>query len=178
MSAEANPTENPVVEAILSRRSIRRYRPDLVSEGLVEALLESAMAAPSAGNQQAWQFVVVTDRKLLDLVPSCHPYAYMLPEAPLAVVVCADLTQVVNEGFWPQDCAAATENLLLAAHALGLGAVWLGVHPREERISGLRHLLGIPDHVVPVSLVAIGHPAESKAPARRYSPGRVHRNGW
>jgi nitroreductase len=102
----------------------------------------------------------------------------MMPEAALAILVCADLTRVTSEGFWVQDCAAATQNLLLAAHATGLGAVWLGVYPRDERVVSLRHLLDVPDHIVPFALVALGRPAEEKGPAGRFDASRVHRNRW
>ncbi|GAB4251750.1 MAG: nitroreductase family protein [Thermoleophilia bacterium] len=165
-------------EAIHGRRSIRRYRSEPVSEADLEQLIRAACAAPSAGNQQPWRFVVVDDPKLLKGVPEFHPYSYMVPEAPVAVVVCADLTLVTHEGYWVQDCAAATQNMLLGAHALGLGAVWLGVYPRESRVDGLRKLLSLPEHVVPFAIVALGHPDEKKPPIDRFDPSRVHRNGW
>ncbi len=102
----------------------------------------------------------------------------ILREATVAVLICGDLSLEKHKGYWVQDCSAATENLLLAAHAKGLGAVWLGVYPREERVDGLRKLLGIPEHVIPFSLVPIGHPAEQKPPAERYNPSRIHFNRW
>jgi nitroreductase len=169
---------NAVLEAVLARRSIRRFSPSPVPPELTEALLAAAMAAPSAGNQQPWQFVVTGERRTLDKVPGCHPYAYMMTEATLGILVCADLTRVTNEGFWVQDCSAATQNLLIAAHGLGLGAVWLGVYPREERVVGLRHLFGVPDHVIPFALVAVGFPAEKKPPAGRFDRSRVHLESW
>ena len=169
---------NVVLNAILSRRSIRLYTADPVPEELVLQLLEAAMSAPSAGNQQPWQFVVITDKDILRQVPSCHPYAYMVPSAPLAIVVCGDLSLVTRKGYWVQDCSAATENLLLAAGGLGLGAVWLGVYPLQQRVAGLRRLLELPEHVVPLALVPVGYPAEHKPPAVRFIPGRVHQNGW
>lgn len=167
-----------VFEAIHGRRSVRRYLDRPLEEGDLEQLLRAAMSAPSAGNQQPWQFIVVDDRQLLQGIPEFHPYSYMLPSAALAVVVCADLTLVTHEGYWVQDCAAATQNILLAAHALGLGAVWLGVYPREDRVEGLRKLLSVPEHVVPFAVVSLGHPDEEKEPADRYRPKRVHHNGW
>jgi nitroreductase len=163
---------------ILGRRSIRRYEDRPVPEEAVQRLLEAAMAAPSAGNQQSWQFVVISDRDLLSRVPSVHPYSAMVPTAPVAVLVCGDLHLDTHTGYWVQDCSAATQNLLLAAHALGLGAVWLGCYPREERVAGLRSLLGLPEHIVPLALVPIGYPAETKPSGSRYDPERVHRNGW
>jgi nitroreductase len=144
----------------------------------VTQLLRAAMSAPSAGNQRPWQFVVVANKDILRQVPSCHPYAYMVPGAPLAIAVCADFSLVTHKGYWAQDCSAATENLLLAAHALGLGAVWLGVYPMQDRVLGFRRLLGLPEHVVPLSLVPVGFPSESKAPADRFDPARIHYDAW
>lgn len=166
------------MEAILSRRSIRRYTDQPVPDEVVHDLLKAAMSAPSAGNQQPWHWVVINERRILNEIPGIHPYSAMLKEAPLAVLVCGDLKLETNKGYWVQDCSAATQNLLLAAHATGLGAVWLGVYPREERVVALRKLLGLPEHIVPLALVAIGYPAEAKPPANRYVAARVHYNRW
>jgi nitroreductase len=166
------------MEAILSRRSIRRYTPDPVPEEVIQELLAAAMSAPSASNEQPWQFVVIDDRHLLDEIPKFHPYAGMLKQAPLAIAVCGDLKLEMMSGYWIQDCSAATENLLLAAHAKGLGAVWLGVHPREERANSVGELLGLPEQVRPLCLISIGYPAEQKPPSHRYDASRVHRNRW
>jgi len=167
------------VEAILSRRSIRKYTDGKIPEELVTELLEAAMAAPSANNQQPWQFIVIDDRALLDAIPEFHPYSQMLTDAPLAILVCIDQEhETMAEGYAVQDCAAATENVLLAAHGKGLGAVWLGIHPVAERVEGIGKLVGLPDHVRPFSLISIGYPAEEKGPSERYDAARVHRNGW
>jgi nitroreductase len=166
------------IEAIHGRRSIREYTDESVSEEDVEVLLRAAMAAPSAGNQQPWHFVVIDDREVLDAIPEYHPYSSMLRHAPLAITVCGDLDEEKHEGFWVQDCSAAVENLLIAAHARGLGAVWLGVHPDPERVQGTQGLLGLPDQVVPLAIIAVGHPAEDKSPATYYELNRVHRNRW
>ena len=167
-----------VYEAIYGRRSIREYTSQPISEDVVQGLLKAAMAAPSAGNQQPWHFVVVDDRATLDAIPAFHPYSAMLKQAPLAVVVCGDQGKEGLGAYWPQDCAAATQNLLLAAHALGLGAVWLGVHPEADRVAKVRELLGIGEDITPFCIVSIGHPAEEKGPAQRYDAARVHRNRW
>lgn len=166
------------IEAILTRRSIRKYGPGPVSDEMMETLLRAAMASPSARNQQPWAFVVVDDRAILNAVPEFHPHAGMLRHAPLAIVVCADTTRQPLEGYWLQDCAAATQNVLLAAHALGLGACWVGVQPRPEREAGLKRLLDLPDWVRPVALVALGYPAETRERADRFDPARIHRNRW
>lgn len=166
------------MEAILSRRSIRRYTQENVPEEVIQELLEAGMSAPSSGNQQPWQFIVIDDRKILDEIPKHHPYAQMLMEAPMAIAVCGDLHLEKNKGMWVQDCSAATENILIAAHAKGLGAVWLGVYPREKRILALRQLLNIPEHVMPLSIVAIGYPREQKPPVNRFKKERIHYNQW
>ncbi|MEM3041549.1 MAG: nitroreductase family protein [Nitrososphaerota archaeon] len=166
------------IEAILSRRSIRKYTSQPVPYELIDELLKAAMSVPSAGNEQPWHFVVIDDHKIIDKIPKFHPYSSMLTGASAAILVCEDLKEEKHPGYWVQDCSAATQNILLAAHAKGLGAVWLGVYPMEERINGLRALLGIPEHVVPFSLISIGYPAERKPPANRYNASRIHKNRW
>ena len=166
------------IEAIMTRRSIRKYTDRGIPGEIVEKLLRAGMAAPSAGNQQPWHFVIIDDRKVLDQIPTFHRYSKMLLEAPLAILVCGDLSRELHEGYWIQDCSAATENILLAAHALGLGAVWLGIHPREERKKGIIELMNLPDSIQPLSLISIGYPAERKPPSDRYLQDRVHKNQW
>ena len=166
------------IEAIRTRRSIRSYTSQLVPDELVKRLLEAAMSAPSAGNEQAWQFVVITDRSVLDDIPKLHPHSDMLKQATLAILVCGDLQQARHSNYWIQDCSAATQNLLLAAHASGLGAVWLGVYPLEDRVAKMRMLLGIPESIVPMALISIGYPAEHIEPAYRYDQLKVHTNHW
>jgi nitroreductase len=166
------------LEAIFTRRSIRKYTPEPVSEEDLKTLLAAAMSAPSAGNQQPWEFIVIDDRKILDAIPQVHPYSKMLLEASLAILVCGNLEIERHRGYWIQDCSAATQNILLAARALGLGTVWLGVTPNEARVSGIGQLLKLPKSIVPFSLIAVGHPAEEKGRADRFKPERIHRNGW
>lgn len=166
------------IEAVLSRRSIRKYEARSVSSDLINSILRAAMSAPSAGNQQPWHFIVVSERTLLDMVPELHPHSLMIKEAPVAIVICGDLAAEKHKGYWTQDCAAATENLLIAAHALGLGAVWLGVYPREERVNGLKRLFDLPEHIIPLAIVPLGYPAEKKPPSNRYDERKIHRNVW
>ncbi|MBN1846486.1 MAG: nitroreductase family protein [Sedimentisphaerales bacterium] len=165
---------------IITRRSIRKYTAAPVEPKMIEAILQAAMAAPSAHNEQPWHFVVIRDRTVLEAIPKFHPYAGMLAEAPLAIAVCAEHAREKDPsaGYWIQDCAAATENILLAAHGLGLGACWLGIHPRPQRQEALAALLGLPDGVEAFGMVALGHPAERKPPAQRYLPDRVHHDCW
>ena len=166
------------MDAILSRRSIRRYTRQSVSDETIKELLEAAMSAPSAGNEQPWHFVVIRERQILNEIPKYHPYSQMLKDAPLAIMVCGDEQLQKYQGYWVQDCSAATENLLIAVQAKGMGAVWLGVYPIEDRVAALRELLGIPDNVIPFSLISIGYPAEQKPRSDRYDDSRIHHNQW
>ena len=168
------------MKAILNRRSIRRYTDQAIPEELITELLEAGMCAPSAGNERPWHFVVITERNLLNGITEIHSHAQMLKQAPVAIIVCADATcdKYPGSSYLVQDCAAATENILLAAQDRGLGTCWLGVYPREDRMKGLTRLLGLPEHVIPVSAIALGFPAEVKSAGSRYDAARVHRNHW
>lgn len=166
------------LETIRMRRSIRKYLDQAVPKDVLQQILSAAMYAPSACNQQPWQFVVIEDRKLLREVPKIHPYAEMAVHAPVAILVCGDARFEKVPGYWVIDCSAAVQNLLLAAHALGLGAVWAGVYPQQERVEGFRRLLGLPKNVTPHSLVPLGYPAEQPPHEERYRTDRIHHNAW
>jgi len=166
------------MEAIYRRRSIRNYTKEPVSEEALREFIRAGMAAPSAGNQQPWHFIIIDRRDLLDAIADIHPYAQMLRQAHAAILVCGDLDLERHEGFWVQDCSAATENILLEIADRGFGGVWLGVYPRNDRVQGIRKLLEIPERVVPFSLIAVGHPAERKEPEREFLEERLRRNRW
>ncbi|MDQ7798577.1 MAG: nitroreductase family protein [Candidatus Edwardsbacteria bacterium] len=166
------------MKAIMTRRSIRSYTGRKVTEAQIKKLLEAAMNAPSACNQQAWQFVVVSDRETLTAITKIHPYAQMLKQASCAIVVCGDIKAEQCKDYWVQDCSAATQNILLAAHALGLGAVWLGVYPRMDRLKDLQKLLGMPKSIMPLSVISIGYPKIKAKPVKRYSAKKVHHDKW
>jgi len=136
------------------------------------------MQAPSAVNEQPWHFILIDDPKILHAVPEFHPHSMMLLDAPLAIQVCSDRKLEKKRASWIQDCAAATQNILLAAHALGLGAVWLGIFPNAERVFGMQKLLNIPKDIRPFALVAIGHPAVIPEPVDRFDQTRIHHNSW
>lgn len=166
------------MHAILTRRSIRQYTPAPIDDDIIQEILRAGMSAPSAGNEQPWHFIVIRERHLLNQIPTFHPYAAMLNQATIAILVCGDTSLEKHRGFWVQDCSAATENMLIAIRAMELGAVWLGIFPRKERMEGLRRLLDIPEHIIPFALIPIGYPAETKPPANRFDPSRVHQNHW
>ena len=166
------------LDAIFTRRSVRDFTHDPVSLEDVEQLLRAGMQAPSAGNEQPWHFIVIDDPEILHAVPEFHPYSMMLLDAPLAIQVCSDRKLEKKRSSWIQDCAAATQNILLAAHALGLGAVWLGIFPNAERVSGMQKLLDIPKDIRPFALVAIWHPAIMQEPVDRFDQSRIHHNQW
>jgi nitroreductase len=168
-----------LIEGLLTRRSIRRFTGDPVSRDQIETILQAAMHAPSARNCQPWHFVVTRDRKVFSRIMQVHPYASMLESAGAAILVCGDLKEQHGDGYWVVDCSAATENLLLAVHGTGLGGVWLGVHPREDRKRALKELFGLPSHIEPLSLVAVGVPAEKpEQPAGRFRKERIHWERW
>ncbi len=162
------------LEVIFTRRSIRSYTDEPVSEKDVKTLLEAGMSAPSASNRQPWHFIVVDQRERLNQIMEVHPYSKMLAEAPLAIIVCGDTE--ISPHYWQQDCSAATENILLAARALGLGSVWLGVYPK--RAESIHKLFNLPANVQPLCVIAIGHPAEEKGRVDRYDEAKVHHNIW
>jgi len=165
-----------MIDAILARRSIRKYTAEPVSDEHIRAILEAAMSAPSGMNRKPWHFVAVTEREKLDRLGATTTSWGMLQEATLAVVVCGDPR--ISERYWDQDSIAAVENLLIAVSMLGLGGVWLGCHPNPERVAPVREILGVPEPVVPIAVLSIGHPAEEKEPRTQYDEERVHRNGW
>jgi nitroreductase len=149
-----------------------------VDRELIIELLDAAMCAPSAGNEQPWQFVVIEDRALLEEVPNINPNAAMTRDASVAILVCGDLTLEKYQGFWVQDCSAAIQNLLLAAHAKGLGAVWTGIYPLEDRVESMRKLFGLPGHLIPLALIPVGYPGKGAAAASRFRKDRIHFNKW
>lgn len=167
-----------IIEGIFSRRSIRKYTDKEITDAQVEMIIKTGMYAPSASNQQPWHFIVIKDRKILNKIAEVHPYAKMLTQAQLAILVCGDENLELSKGYWVVDCSAATQNMLLAVHDLGLGAVWLGIHPREERKNEIRKIFSLPDNIQPLSLISIGYPAEEKDIPERFKPERIHYNAW
>ena len=181
--SHSTPESDPaaaVLGNIHARRSGRAYTDRQVAPETIDTLLRAAMAAPTARDRRPWRFVVVDDRRLLDSLGAQLPYAAMLLGAPAAVVVCGQLTAGVDpaEEMWMQDCAAATENLLLAAQAVGLGAVWTGVYPYADRVALVSRLLRLPPDVVPLNVIPIGYPGERTEPKQKFDRKNIHHNGW
>lgn len=166
---------------IMSRTSVRSFLDQPIEPKKVDMLLHAGMAAPSACNKHPWHFAVIDDRKLLDQIPHFSPYASMVKEAPLAIVVCGDLSKTLNgieQEFWIQDCAAATENILLMAHALNLGAVWTALYPLEDRYNRMQNLLGLPSNLIPLNTIVIGHPKNLPAPKDKWNEANISFNGY
>jgi len=167
---------NMALDFIFRRRSIRKYTNQPVTDEQINAILHAAMAAPSAHNLKPWHFSVIRERATLDFIAQKHPYGKMLFAAPLAIIVCGDTQR--SRKRWDQDCAAATENILLSLPALGLGGVWVGYHPLEGSFDFLRDYLQLPENIKVFSIVSIGHPAETKEARTQYDSSVIHYERW
>ncbi|MFP4084978.1 MAG: nitroreductase family protein [Desulfonatronovibrio sp.] len=167
-----------VMDALFTRRSIRKYKDKPVADEQVKTILEAAMMAPSAGNAQPWQFVVCRDKETMAGIKEINPYAAMAEQAWLGILVCGDLSLEKFAGFWVQDCSAAAQNILLAARGLGLGSVWTGIHPIKEREDGFKKLFDLPQQVIPLAYIVIGHPDQDLKTPSRFKPERIHYDKW
>lgn len=171
-----------VLDNIFSRKSVRSYTDEPVSREALDTLVRAAMAAPTGRDMRPWCFVIINEREMMDSLSRALPYAKMLTQAQAAIAVCGDMNVTDKEGNpsgnWSFDCSAASENLLLAAEAMGLGAVWTGVYPYEDRMSAVKSALGLPEHIIPLNLIPIGHPKGNPQPKDKYNPDIVHYNGW
>lgn len=171
----------PVLDAIYTRASVRSYTDQPVEPEKIEQILRAGMSAPTARNQQPWAFVVVDDKEVMTQLADSLPYAKMLASAPVAIVVCGDMSRTLEgEGaaYWIQDASAATENILLAAHGLGLGAVWTGAYPTMERVRAIRSVLGLPAQIVPLNVIPMGYPQGETAPKDKWKPENIRKNNW
>ncbi len=173
--------KNEAIENILTRVSVRQFTGDSISEAQLDTLLRAAMAAPSAINKQPWAFIVITDRDKIAQLGEALPYSRCSNHPAVAIIPCGDLTKAIPgemAGFWINDVSAATENLLLAAHAMGLGAVWTGLHPDMDRAKMVQDMLGLPEHIIPLCIVPVGVPAEQPDIKDKFNPENIHFNGW
>lgn len=171
---------NSKLSAIFSRRSVRTYTTDEVNDSMITDILEAAMAAPSAVAKDPWEFIVVKDKSTLSKIADGLPNGKMLDNASAGIVVCGDIDKAHDhqESYMLQDCSAAIQNLLLAASSLGLGACWLGVHPRQERMVHMSRLFCLPDNIIPIAVVSIGVPSTVPTPRTRYKDTKVHVEKW
>lgn len=167
-----------VLDALFNRRSIRRYTTEPVQDDILQALLKAGMYAPSAVNKQPWEFIVFRNRETMRQVVEVHPNASMLLQADAAILICWDEHRQHDAGYGPVDCSAATQNILLAAHGLGLGAVWVGIYPRQARMDAVQKIFNLPPHIHGFAIVSIGYPAEHKASPDRFDKGKIHWETW
>ena len=173
--------KNKVIENILTRVSVREFTGEKISEAQIDTLLRAAMAAPSAINKQPWAFIVVTDEAVITQLGEALPYSRCNNRPAVAIIPCGDLTKAIPgelADFWINDVSAATENLLLAAHAMGLGAVWTGLHPDMTRVQLVQNMLGLPEHIIPLCVVPVGVPAEQPNVKDKFKPENIHYNQW
>ncbi|MBD5356003.1 MAG: nitroreductase family protein [Bacteroides sp.] len=178
-SSTSNATET-VINNIMTRTSVRQFTSQAISKDTLDIIVKAGMAAPTAMNKQPWAFVVVTEREVLDSLEVVHPYSN-LKTATAAIIVCGDMKKTSEDfarEYWVQDCSAATENILLAAHAYGLGAVWCGVYPNPNVIPEVKRVLGIPQGVTPLNIISMGYPAAESQPKDKWNPENVHYQKW
>ncbi len=176
-------TADAVIDCIMTRTSVRSYNGEQIDDSTVTKILRAGMAAPTAANQQPWHFVVVNDQNLKDSITAAFEYTKMVKNCSFAVVVCGDMDNLFTDdipdgGFWVEDCSAASENMLLAAHALGIGGVWCGIYPLKDREQRLRSILKLPSNLTPLNVMAFGYPAVSPAPKDKWTPAKIHYNAY
>ena len=179
-TASACSASEAVIENIMTRTSIREFTSQPVSKDTLDIIVKAGMAAPSAMNKQPWAFVVVTEKEVLDSLNAKHPYAN-LKTATAAIIVCGNMEKTIEGAgreYWVQDCSAATENILLAAHGLGLGAVWCGVYPVEERIADVSGVLQLPENIIPLNIVTMGYPDQNPEPKDKFNADNIHYQKW
>ncbi|MCH5228141.1 MAG: nitroreductase family protein [Muribaculaceae bacterium] len=180
MEENASDATAVVIENIMTRTSIRQFTDQPVAKDTLDLIVKAGMAAPSAVNAQPWGFIVVTEREVLDSLNTISPY-YNLKTATAAIIVCGDLTKAMEgdgQAYWVQDCSAASENILLAAHAYGLGAVWCGVYPIEERVAAVRAALDIPENIIPLNIITMGYPDQNPEPKDKFKADNIHYQKW
>ena len=173
--------ENQAIKTILTRVSVREFTGEKISDAQIDTLLRAAMSAPSAINKQPWAFIVVNDEDLIAKLGEALPYSRCSNHPAVAIIPCGDLSKAIPGemgAFWVNDVSAATENLLLAAHSMGLGAVWTGLHPDMNRAALVQQMLGLPEHIIPLCVVPVGHPAEQPDIKDKFRPENIHYNGW
>lgn len=167
---------NSTLDTIFNRKSVRKYTERPVEKEMLETLARAGMAAPSSKDRRPWEFIIVTDRKLLDAMGEGLPLARMLKDTKQAIIVCGDT--VKSENAWYLDCSAAAQNILLAAESMGLGAVWTAAYPYPDRIKVVREVLNLPNHLVPLTVIPVGYPQGSEKPKVKFNKQQIHYNSW
>lgn len=167
-----------ILECIKTRRSIRHFTGELVSEEQLDTILRAGFQAPSAHNSQPWEFIVVRDKEKIKQITEFHIHAKMLEEAGTAVVVCGDTNRQTNRGFLVSDTSAAIQNMLLAAHGIGLGAVWCGIYDKQNFVDSMRETLNLPEYILPVGMVVVGNKIRDREPQDRYDANKIHYDTW
>ncbi len=180
---EGGDSASAAIDCIMTRASVRSYTGQQVPDSIVNKILRAGMAAPTAANQQPWQFVVVNDQSLKDSITAAFEYTKMVADCSFAVVVCGDMDNlfkgdIPDGGFWVEDCSAASENMLLAAHALGIGGVWCGIYPLKDREQRLHSILNLPAGLTPLNVMAFGYPAADVSPKDKWKPSKIHYNAF
>jgi nitroreductase len=166
------------LEAIFKRRSIRKFTDKQISESDIKTLLKAAMMTPTAVNAQEWEFLVIRDKEKLAAITQIHEHSQMLKQADAAIIICANIEKEILPGYWIGDCGACAQNILLAATALGIGSVWLGVQPNDKRVEDFKKLFALPAHIMPFNVIALGYPAETKEDVDRYDEAKVRYEKW
>lgn len=172
---------NETLDSIFNRKSVRKYSEKTVADETLQLLIDAAMQAPSAVNRQPWEFVVIKDQEMKEKVAACNPYASFAKNASAIILVCGNMEKALpgpSQIMWVQDCSAASENLLIAAQSLGLGAVWTGVYPSPERMNALEELLNLPENILPLAMIPVGYPESEKSTHKKVNPVTVHYNVW
>ena len=173
--------KNNTLETIFSRKSVRQYSKETVSNEAIETLIKAGMSAPSACDKRPWAFVAITDKNILTALSSAFVNGKMLPNASCAIVVCGDLLKTlegIKSEYWIQDCTAAVENILIAVESLKLGAVWIGTYPVSERVEHTKKILNLPKNIIPLAILSIGYPKAKEKPKDKFDPSLIHWNSW
>lgn len=180
---ESDSGDSGALECIMTRTSVRAYSGRKADHETINRILKAGMAAPTAANQQAWEFVVITGDSLKKRITESFEFAKMVEGCAFAVVVCGNMENLFegdtpDGGFWVQDCSAASENMLLAAHALGMGGVWCGVYPLADREKALRDILHLPANLTPLNILSFGYPTAPTSPKDKWQPSKIHYNAF
>lgn len=167
-----------IQEALLNRRSIRKYKAQKISKDDLDSILKAAMYAPSAMNLQAWHFILIENRDVLNETTKSIPYAEMLEKSAAAILVCGDSLIEKNESWLLQNCSAATQNILLSAHGLGIGSCWIAIHGMDDVYKNIKSQFRLPENIIPVSLISLGSPDETVKAEERFKQDKIHYNKW